>query len=58
VTAAPADRPASTSRSIQAGPEPEALNLASVVGPALVKRLAPVLVGVVAVILLVRWLRG
>jgi carbon monoxide dehydrogenase subunit G len=49
---APPSRPAPV-----AGPEPEALNLVGVVGPALLKRLAPALVGIVAVMLLIRWLR-
>jgi carbon monoxide dehydrogenase subunit G len=35
-----------------------ALNLVGVVGPALLKRLAPVVAGVVVLVLLVRWLRG
>jgi hypothetical protein len=33
------------------------LNLGGVVGPVLLKRLAPVGVGLVALLLLVRWLR-
>jgi uncharacterized protein len=35
-----------------------ALNLVGVVGPVLLKRLAPVAAGVVVLVLLVRWLRG
>jgi len=41
-----------------AGPEPAAVDLVGVVGPALVKRLVPVIAGLVVIFLVFRWLRG
>jgi carbon monoxide dehydrogenase subunit G len=59
--AAPAASPAAAPRAATvtpaAGPEPEALNLVGVVGPALLKRLVPIVVAVVVVVVLFRWLR-
>lgn len=43
---------------VVAGPEPDAVNLVGVVGPALLKRLVPVAVALVAAVVLIRWLRG
>ena len=40
------------------GPEPAAVDLVGVVGPALLKRLAPVMAGLVVAFLVFRWLRG
>jgi hypothetical protein len=42
---------------VTAGPEPDAVNLVGVVGPVLVKRLAPVIAGLVVAVLVFRWLR-
>jgi hypothetical protein len=39
-------------------PEPVELDLGGVVGPVLLKRLAPVGLGLVVLLLVVRWLRG
>ena len=41
-----------------AGPEPAAVDLVGVVGPALVKRLVPVVAGLVVIFFVFRWLRG
>jgi carbon monoxide dehydrogenase subunit G len=56
----PAPAPVQAPRAVApvAGPEPAAVDLVGVVGPALLKRLAPVIAVLVVAFILFRWLRG